>query len=380
MSAALEARLSALESELREARLRIAQLEARRVRPVMHLGSTDSDPLLPADGEIWYRNDSDKLFLRRNGANVDVQDHGSGNGLADDDHAQYALLAGRSGGQTLIGGTASGDDLTLKSTSNATKGTVFLGTASAYDETNDRLGLGMTGPSNKLDVTLATTGTERAGKFAFTDTRTSTTANIPAALEVTYTDAATANRLSAQCFRFVFTKNSGSTGVSTAFDVLASFSSNLNDSLSTPLYGLIIDGPVVASGKTLSSWAALYIPNPQGAGTTTTKYGIVSGTALQHGLGTTAPTATLHVSGTTKLDGGDATVRSDTATPAGGSSSARLLFGTTSGFGIYYGSGAPSVSAAKGSLYLRSDGAGTTSRLYVNTDGSTTWTAVTTVA
>lgn len=237
MSAALEARLSALESELREARLRIAQLEARRVRPAMHLGSTDSDPLLPADGEIWYRNDSDKLFLRRNGANVDVQDHGSGNGLADDDHAQYALLAGRSGGQTLIGGTASGDDLTLKSTSNATKGTVFLGTASAYDETNHRLGLGMTGP-----------------------------------------------------------------------------------------------------------------------------------------------TATLHVSGTTKLDGGDATVRSDTATPAGGSSSARLLFGTTSGFGIYYGSGAPSVSAAKGSLYLRSDGAGTTSRLYVNTDGSTTWTAVFTIA
>jgi len=36
------------------------------------------------------------------------------------------LLAGRSGGQTIIGGTASGDDLTLQSTSNATKGTLFL--------------------------------------------------------------------------------------------------------------------------------------------------------------------------------------------------------------------------------------------------------------
>ena len=53
-------------------------------------------------------------------------DHGSIGGLADDDHTQYALLTGRSGGQTLIGGTASGNDLTLQSTSNATRGTVQI--------------------------------------------------------------------------------------------------------------------------------------------------------------------------------------------------------------------------------------------------------------
>jgi len=69
-----------------------------------------------------------------------------------------------------------------------------------------------------------------------------------------------------------------------------------------------------------------------------------------------------------------------TATPAGGSTSARLLLGTTSGFGIYYGSGAPTVSAAQGSIYLRSDGSSTSTRLYVNTNGSTTWTNVTTAA
>jgi len=68
------------------------------------------------------------------------------------------------------------------------------------------------------------------------------------------------------------------------------------------------------------------------------------------------------------------TAASGTATPAGGSTSARLLFGTTSGFGIYYGSGAPTVTAAQGSLYLRSDGSSTSTRLYVNTDGGTTWT------
>jgi hypothetical protein len=72
------------------------------------------------------------------------------------------------------------------------------------------------------------------------------------------------------------------------------------------------------------------------------------------------------------------TVGSTTATPAGGSTAVRLVFGTTSGFGIYVGSGAPTVSAAQGSLYLRSDGSSTSTRLYVNTNGSTTWTNVTT--
>jgi hypothetical protein len=79
-------------------------------------------------------------------------------------------------------------------------------------------------------------------------------------------------------------------------------------------------------------------------------------------------------------DTGAMTISNATATPAGGATTVRLLFGTTAGFGIYIGSGAPTVSAAQGSLYLRSDGSSTTSRIYVNTNGSTTWTAITTVA
>jgi len=53
-------------------------------------------------------------------------DHGALTGLSDDDHTQYLLLAGRSGGQIATGGTASGDDITLRSTTNATKGDVIL--------------------------------------------------------------------------------------------------------------------------------------------------------------------------------------------------------------------------------------------------------------
>jgi hypothetical protein len=47
---------------------------------------------------------------------------------------------------------------------------------------------------------------------------------------------------------------------------------------------------------------------------------------------------------------------------------------------IAFGSGVPTLTAPKGSLYLRTDGSSTSTRLYVNTNGSTTWTAVTTAA
>tara|TARA_R110002126_G_scaffold41594_1_gene121093 strand:+ start:150 stop:371 length:222 start_codon:yes stop_codon:yes gene_type:complete len=72
------------------------------------------------------------------------------------------------------------------------------------------------------------------------------------------------------------------------------------------------------------------------------------------------------------------TARSGTAITAGGQSA--VLATATAGFGIYLGSGAPTVSAAKGSLYLRSDGSSTSTRLYSNSDGATTWVAVTTAS
>jgi hypothetical protein len=55
-----------------------------------------------------------------------TNDHGNLAGLSNDDHLQYALLDGRSGGQVLIGGTDASDDLELSSTSNASKGVVFI--------------------------------------------------------------------------------------------------------------------------------------------------------------------------------------------------------------------------------------------------------------
>lgn len=67
----------------------------------------------------------------------------------------------------------------------------------------------------------------------------------------------------------------------------------------------------------------------------------------------------------------------NTATPAGGTVA---FYMGSSAIGVYFGSGAPSVAAAKGSLYLRSDGSATNNRAYINADGGTTWTALITAA
>lgn len=63
-----------------------------------------------------------------------------------------------------------------------------------------------------------------------------------------------------------------------------------------------------------------------------------------------------------------------TAVPAGGTAGLGYKMSTTSNLGVFFGSGAPTLSAAQGSLYIRTDGSSTSTRLYVNTNGATTWT------
>ena len=61
------------------------------------------------------------------------------------------LSTGIADGQSVIGGTAASETLTLSSTSHATKGKIFFGT-SAYDEVNNRLGVGTNTPGNLVDI------------------------------------------------------------------------------------------------------------------------------------------------------------------------------------------------------------------------------------
>jgi hypothetical protein len=81
---------------------------------------------------------------------------------------------------------------------------------------------------------------------------------------------------------------------------------------------------------------------------------------------------------TTLAATGNITADSASALVAGGAS-AFIATNTAVGMGMYIGSGAPTVAAAKGSFYLRSDGSSASTRMYVS-DGGTTWIAVTTAS
>jgi hypothetical protein len=61
------------------------------------------------------------------------------------------LSVGVDSGQSVIGGLRASENLTLSSTSNATKGKILFGT-SAYDEVNNRLGINQTTPTARLQI------------------------------------------------------------------------------------------------------------------------------------------------------------------------------------------------------------------------------------
>jgi hypothetical protein len=75
----------------------------------------------------------DVVLIKNNGVeanqppDIGAVDHGDLSGLLGDDHTQYPLLAGRTAGQVLIGGLVAGEDLELKSTAHATKGSIIVG-------------------------------------------------------------------------------------------------------------------------------------------------------------------------------------------------------------------------------------------------------------
>lgn len=98
-------------------------------------GKWNGDIYLPFYGTARNDAGTPAVVLSVDGSNrltahpvseLTVSDHGALTGLGDDDHTQYLLLAGRSGGQIATGGTGSGDDLVLRSTTNSTKGDVFI--------------------------------------------------------------------------------------------------------------------------------------------------------------------------------------------------------------------------------------------------------------
>lgn len=104
-----------------------------------------------------YNDVANSISATVTGGGGGVTDHGALTGLSDDDHAQYAFLAGRSGGQTYNGGVAAAENLLLKSTNHATKGSIFFGdTNNGWDDANKRLGIGTGSPANKIHIEVST--------------------------------------------------------------------------------------------------------------------------------------------------------------------------------------------------------------------------------
>ena len=102
---------------------------------IPRLTTVQRDAITGVNGMRIYNTTDDQFEWFEGGAwtaNVSgVSDHGGLTGLTDDDHTQYALLLGRAGGQSLIGGTGASDDLVLRASSNAIEGQVI-----AEDETD----------------------------------------------------------------------------------------------------------------------------------------------------------------------------------------------------------------------------------------------------
>jgi len=77
---------------------------------------------------------------------------------------------------------------------------------------------------------------------------------------------------------------------------------------------------------------------------------------------------------------GNVGVQASTAVPVGGTTDVGLTMSSTPNLGVFFGSGAPTLTAAQGSLYINTAGSGIADRLYVNTTGAAIWTNVATAA
>lgn len=105
--------------------------QALRVTETSTEASTAFDPAIPEpEASQFLRMKADltgfELVSASDITGSGGTDHSTLSNLSADDHTQYALLAGRSGGQTLHGGSAASNNLVLESTDNASEGQIIV--------------------------------------------------------------------------------------------------------------------------------------------------------------------------------------------------------------------------------------------------------------
>lgn len=134
------------------------------------------------------------------------------------------------------------------------------------------------------------------------------------------------------------------------------------------------NGSIYIGGAATGSNIAAVAPVISGALSTGTGTNpdLIFQTGVKTTTGSSQATATtgLTLKGETQalLATGSLSILAGTAIPAGGIAGSGYQFSSTANYGVFFGSGAPTLSAAQGSLYLRSDGLP-----FYNTNGTTGW-------
>jgi hypothetical protein len=119
--------------------------------------------------------------------------------------------------------------------------------------------------------------------------------------DVQFQDLSTANRVSAQLLRFTYVRNPGA-GIPTVYDAMVNLTPLINDNLAGELRGFQVDGPTVASGKTLSTFKAINVSAP--SGTVTNNYALITQPGSGNvGIGTNSPSHLIELSGGAYSDG-----------------------------------------------------------------------------
>lgn len=189
------------------------------------------------------------------------------------------LSTGISGGQSVIGGTGASENLTLSSTSNATKGKMLFGT-STYDEVNNRLGIGTASPSYTLDVrgtATETTGSQILSNIAYITPTAESSASYTAGYYDVSVRPGTGNTIAGGRGAYYQADNDGA-GTVTTITGISSYGRNASTGTVINCYGNYALMQNISTGTVTAGYATAGAVQNTNTGTITT------GTALSLSL------------------------------------------------------------------------------------------------